>query len=213
MGADSTGTPNLATGHVETEIKLAVADVRRAAAQPEALGARLAHPRWLEDNLVFDFPDRSLRKRGVLARVRTEDRWVILTYKGPDLAGPTRPVTALTGRLKRRVETEVSMPRPEADRLIAILQGFGLEQVWRYQKYRTSWTWDAAKIMLDETPIGAWFEIEGEPEVIDRAAAALGYGKSEYLAATYRDLYEQWLRRAGQGSDPARAADGMIFSR
>jgi adenylate cyclase class IV len=109
--------------------------------------------------------------------------------------------------MKRRVETEVRLARSEADRLIAILQGFGLQEVWRYQKYRTTWAWDGTSIMLDETPIGAWFEIEGEPEGIDRVAHALGYGKSDYLAATYRDLYEQHLRRAGQGFDP----DQMVF--
>lgn len=193
---------------VETEIKLPVADVRRAAAQPEAIGARLAHSRELEDNLVFDFPDRSLRKRSVLARVRILHRSVVLTYKGPDLSGP-----ATTGGMKRRMETEVTVPRADADSLIAILQGLGLEQVWRYQKYRTTWTWDTAKIMLDETPIGAWFEIEGEPEAIDRGATALGYGKSDYLASTYRDLYEQYLRRAGHGSDPDHEPNRMIFSR
>jgi predicted adenylyl cyclase CyaB len=188
---------------VETEIKLAVADVRRAAAQPETIGARLSHPRELEDNLVFDFPDRSLRRRAVLARVRILHRSVLLTYKGP--AGSA-------GSMKRRAETEVSMARSEADRLIAILEGLGLEQVWRYQKYRTTWTYDGTEIMLDETPIGTWFEIEGEPDAIDRAARALGYGKSDYLTATYRDLYEQHLRRAGQGSDPDHVPNGMIFS-
>jgi predicted adenylyl cyclase CyaB len=202
MGAGSGKPPQ-----VETEIKLPVADVRRAAAQPEAIGARLAHPRELEDNLVFDFPDRSLRKRRALARVRILDRSVLLTYKGPDLSGPP------TGGMKRRTETEVTVPRADADNLIGILQGLGLEQAWRYQKYRTTWTWDAAKIMLDETPIGAWFEIEGEPEVIDRAATALGYGKSDYLAVTYRDLYEQYLHRAGHGSGPDQEPNRMIFSR
>jgi len=192
---------------VETEIKLQVTDVRRAAAQPEAIGARLSHPRELEDNLVFDFPDRSLRTRRALARVRILHRSVVLTYKGPDLSE-----TQARG-MKRRMESEVTVPRGEADSLIAILQGLGLEQVWRYQKYRTIWSWDGTKIMLDETPIGAWYEIEGEPEAIDRAAAALGYGKSDYLAVTYRDLYEQHLRRAGQGSDPDQQPNQMIFSR
>jgi adenylate cyclase class 2 len=193
---------------VETEIKLAITDVRRAAAQPEAIGAHLAHPREFEDNLVFDFPDRSLRTRRALARVRILDRSVVLTYKGPDLSNQ-----AATGGMKRRMESEIEVARGEADSLISILHGIGLEQVWRYQKYRTTWTFERVKIMLDETPIGAWFEIEGEPEAIDRAAAALGYGKSDYLAVTYRDLYEQYLGRAGQGSDPDHGPNRMIFSR
>ena len=34
-------------------------------------------------------------------------------------------------------------------------------------------------IELDETPIGAFVELEGPAEAIDRAATELGFGKSD----------------------------------
>ena len=45
------------------------------------------------------------------------------------------------------------------------------------------------KIELDETPIGAFLELEGSPSSIDRVARLLGYTHSDYITQTYGALY------------------------
>jgi len=44
-------------------------------------------------------------------------------------------------------------------------------------------------LMVDETPIGCFLELEGPPEWIDRVAEALGYSDADYLNLSYARLY------------------------
>jgi len=53
-------------------------------------------------------------------------------------------------------------------------------------------------IELDETPIGAFLELEGPASAIDRAAKALGFEKRHYILANYMVLYRESCRRRGQ---------------
>jgi adenylate cyclase class 2 len=68
--------------------------------------------------------------------------------------------------------------------------------MFRYQKYREVYRWKAVEIVVDETPIGTFLEIEGEIEAVHAAAAALGYDASQYVADSYVALY---LAAGGQG--------------
>jgi adenylate cyclase class 2 len=43
--------------------------------------------------------------------------------------------------------------------------------------------------MLDETPIGNFLEIEGDPAGIDAAAARLGFARSDYITDSYHRLF------------------------
>ena len=91
--------------------------------------------------------------------------------------------------MKVREETESVLPAPEARAITSILERLGLRQVFRYQKYRTTWQLRGLHLALDETPIGTFLELEGDPDVIDAVAGHLGYTPDEYIASSYRDLY------------------------
>ena len=71
--------------------------------------------------------------------------------------------------------------------------------MWIYEKRRTPFRKDGENgvIEVDETPIGDFAEMEGEPAWIDQTAAGLGFSKADYLLDTYRDLFEAWLERTG----------------
>jgi hypothetical protein len=58
---------------------------------------------------------------------------------------------------------------------------------------------------LDETPVGVFLELEGDPQAIDRAARALGYLHHDYVRGTYWDLYRAECERRG------RIARNMLF--
>ena len=165
---------------IEVEVKLKVGDKNGLDARLDSLGARLLHPRELEDNRVYDFPDRDLMRRGAMLRIRILERGAFLTYK--DRA-------RVVSGAKTRNEIESVFPASEATALTAIISAIGLLPVFRYQKYRTTWEVPGLLITFDETPIGDYFELEGEKPLIDRMAGRLGYQPEDYITASYRDLY------------------------
>ncbi len=209
-------------GKREVEIKLRVTDLAALRRRLARLGAR-AGPgsRVHETNTLFDTPQGGLAKHGQLLRLRLvrpagktrggreADSRAVLTYKGPsEKPEATKPperktlAPAHTRRYKVREELEVAVTDPQQLRLI--LEALGLRGWFRYEKYRTTYRlpagarWAAGlKVELDETPIGAFVELEGPPEAIDRAAELLGYGPADYISKTYLSLYLSQCRKQG----------------
>ena len=50
-------------------------------------------------------------------------------------------------------------------------------------------------MVLDETPIGFFGEIEGPARWIDRTARLLGINRDSYITDTYAALFYAWKRR------------------
>src|SRR5262249_22634808 len=121
-----------------------------------------------------------LQMRGEMLRIRKLERGVFLTFKGPGRVQNGKKV---------REETEAHLGPDEGEALTWILERLGMREGFRYQKYRTTWEIKGVHVTLDETPIGTFFEIEGESEAIDAVSALLGYTPVEYIASSYRDLY------------------------
>jgi len=169
----------------ETEVKLRIADAGAAREALRRLGAQLVRDRHFEDNLLFDDARGSLRETGTVLRLRRTPRGGVLTFKGPREGQEG---------VKSREERETSVDEPEAVR--AILKRLGYRPVFRYQKYRESWTYRGQEIEVDETPIGAFLEIEGDADGIHAVAAALGYGRRDYVTESYVGLF---LAGGGKG--------------
>jgi adenylate cyclase class 2 len=166
------------TTGIESEIKLRVADAPGARAALARLGATLRRARHLEDNVLFDDADSSLTRTGRMLRVRRMGDRGLVTFKGPrtDRDGvKSRP----------EIETEVADP----DRLQSVLEAVGFRPVFRYQKRREVYGWRDVEIVVDETPIGAFLEIEGPAHAIHEAASALGYGPADYIRDSYATLF------------------------
>ena len=144
-------------------------------------------------NTLYDLPGAVLRQRGELLRLRKYgDGWT-LTHKAPGLAG----------RHKTRVETETGVENGE--RMHGILSALGFAPSFQYEKFRSEWSDGTGHVVLDETPIGNFGEIEGPPRWIDRTARALGIAPSQYITDSYAQLFADWKTRTG-----SRAAE-MTF--
>jgi adenylate cyclase, class 2 len=163
---------------VESEIKLRASGPEAARSAVAKLGARLVRARHFEDNLLFDDERGRLGAAGRLLRLRRTPEGGRLTFKGPRLD---------SGEVKARQEIEVSVPEP--DLLQSLLAAIGLRPVFRYQKYRETYSWKDVEIVVDETPVGTFLEIEGSVEEIHAAAAALGYGRADYVTDSYAGLF------------------------
>jgi len=151
------------------------------------LGYVIVKPRVLEVNIVFDTPSAVLRRESKLLRLRQAGRTGIITFKGPPAPGP----------YKSREEIEAGVSDGPGMQLV--LERLGFAPVFRYEKYRTEYARprQAGVIMLDQTPIGNFLELEGSPRWIDSAARALGYSQADYLTASYGALYLQHCRDSG----------------
>ncbi len=171
---------------VENEIKLPVRDLDQIRAAIER-HYPVRHPRTHEFNVLFDFPNRSLREKGGLLRVRRFGDEGKLTFKGPGAAG----------RHKQREEIELTIS--DGDAMSSILEKSGLEPVFRYEKFRTEYAkpGEDGVITVDETPIGYFLELEGPAEWVDKVAAQLGYSESDYITQSYGSLYDSYRRRTG----------------
>jgi adenylate cyclase class 2 len=179
----------------ETEIKLPAESVEAAKRMLFAAGFRVWKRRRFEDNSMLDTPGMKLRAGAEALRIRQAGGKTTLTYKG-------RPVA---GKHKSREELEVEVS--DAGTLRAIASRLGFEPVFRYQKYRTEYKrrGGAGVATLDETPIGVYVELEGQPGWIDRMAKRLGCTERDYITSSYARLYLEW-REWHKG-----AARDMVF--
>jgi len=170
----------------EVEVKLGFDSADRALAAIAALGAHGVSERSFEDNVVYDRETDPLRESGKLLRLRRVGGRAIVTYKEP-----------VPGEHRHKVRGEAEIEIDDPDEFVRIVEGLGFRPAYRYQKYRTEFRLDDLKLLLDETPIGCFVELEGPPEAIDRAARALGRVPSDYVLETYREIHERVARSRG----------------
>ena len=169
---------------IETEIKFRVDDLAGFSARISAAGFHLETPRTFESNVLYDWPDRAMRGRTEILRLRQYgSKWTLTHKRLPD----GRPGE---DRHKHRVETESEVANGDA--LAEIFLALGLVAAFRYEKWRTEWSDGAGHCVFDETPIGNFAELEGTPDWIDDAAAKLGVRHEQYMTLSYGRLFEQW---------------------
>jgi len=169
--------------HNEVEIKFRVADLADLTRRLRAAKFRLATPRMHEMNALYDLPGQPLRRRGQLLRLRKYGTKWLLTHKSKGTAG----------RHKTRKEIETNVI--DGDALDAILRALGYRATFRYEKFRAEWRGAQGHVVLDETPIGNFGEVEGPPRWIDRTAKSLGILPDQYITDTYAGLFFAWKRR------------------
>jgi adenylate cyclase class 2 len=201
----------------EVEVKLPVGDLPALLRKLRQLRAKRTRSVF-EQNTLFDTLNRGFSHQDAILRIRTvvpapppgaprhnavakRPREGTLTFKGILPGAP-----GVRARYKIREELEFRLR--DAARFARLLRRLGLAPWFRYEKYRTRFLWPphpGLHLDLDETPIGAFLELEGPPRAIDVAARALGFGPRQYITASYWELYLADCRR--RGAKPAH----MVF--
>jgi adenylate cyclase class 2 len=171
--------------HNEIEIKFRVDNARALNRRLRNSGFRLVTRRTHEMNTLYDVRGHLLRKRGELLRLRKYGIDWVLTHKAK----------GKSGRHKTRVETETKVA--DGAKMDAILRALGFSPTFRYEKFRAEWSDGKGHVVVDETPIGNFGEIEGPSRWIDRTAKLLQIPRSAYIAATYSELFFQWKKQTG----------------
>jgi adenylate cyclase class 2 len=166
----------------EIEVKFVLKDRHALVSKLHEIGATRLYPETFEDNIILDRRGE-LRTRGALLRVRRFGRYAIATFKGP---------MAFEGGVKSRDEVQTGVESFEL--AIQLFDSLGFKPVFRYQKFREVWRVREVEVVLDRTPIGDYFEIEGPLEVIRSVAEELGMNMDHGIRQSYADLYRQHRR-------------------
>lgn len=169
---------------LEIEVKLKISNLRLLRQNLLKIGCNETASRSLERNWTWDFPGHPFRQQGKLLRVRCFAGHGLLTFKGP--ARQSRLF-----KIREERETEVQ----DSETLGLILQRLGLQAVFCYEKFRTSYSLKipkqrhSANLTVDETPIGNYLEIEGREADIQWIAAQLGFDEEVFIKESYLALF------------------------
>ena len=178
----------------EIEIKFALKDRNALVRRLHEIGAQRLYAETFEDNIVLDRRGE-LRTRGSLLRVRKFGRYALATYKGP---------MSMAGGIKSREEVQTGVESFEL--AIQLFDSLGFKPTFRYQKFREVWRLREVEVVIDRTPIGTYFEIEGSVDMIRAVAEELGMPMDQAIRQSYADLYRQHRRTR------ADLPENMVFA-
>jgi adenylate cyclase class 2 len=214
----------------EIELKFPVHDLAALQSRLPGLGFQLDTPRAFEQNTLYDTTTRTLRASRQILRIRRYGGLWIVTHKRPaDPSADGDPIrygdpadSIPATSYKVRIETETLVEDGPA--LAAIFHQLGFGPVFRYEKFRTEWSHTTPTIdgplfpgpahpsqafsanpslhlVLDETPIGDYAELEGPPAWIDSTLAQLGVDPAACLTDSYGSLFLAWKQRTGSPAE------------
>jgi adenylate cyclase class 2 len=176
--------------NLEIEVKLACDNLDRL--RKAGLQLNLETPRHFEDNWLLDLPDQPLFKQGAALRVRSVNGKGTVTYKG---------VVKETHESRLKVREEIETAVDEPDRLIELFERLGYHRSFRYQKYRTSYCivleGRELKVVLDETPMGNFIEIEGDETSVLNVLDTAGFSANDIIRESYPELQASRCRTRG----------------
>jgi adenylate cyclase class 2 len=154
--------------------------------------------KYFESNLVFDYHDRSLKKAGILLRLRQKQGQAVLTVKHP-------PKVEVVSALKVFEEIETTVG--DFSIMRKALEALGFSVAFAYEKVREKWKYKECTICLDHLPFGDYVEIEGTDETVPVCSHALGLDGAETSKLTYHAINIEYRRVANLDPDESFVFD------
>jgi adenylate cyclase class 2 len=170
---------------LEIEVKFHLSDIDPVRERLIAMRA-IPSGRIFETNIRFENRSKSLKREGVLLRLRRDDR-NRLTFKST----PSTPDTQF--KVHKELEVEVGDFQACQDILKAL--GYLPEQV--YEKWRETFVLEDTNLLIDMMPYGTFLEIEGEKSGIREIADRLGLDWKERILLNYLEIFEVIQRELG----------------
>ncbi|HEY1659744.1 MAG TPA: class IV adenylate cyclase [Candidatus Sulfotelmatobacter sp.] len=173
----------------EIEIKFRVKDLNALARNLRRAGFHIETRRTHEMNTLYDLPGQVLRKRKELLRLRQYGpKWTLTHKSGKKI-----------GRHSSRNEIETIVD--DGKQMELILRALGYAPSFRYEKFRAEWTDGSGQVVVDETPIGNFCEIEGSPRWIDATAKKLNVKHDQYIQKNYATLFADWKQETSSDAE------------
>ena len=175
----------------EVEVKAVVDSMPARIANVERAGGRLVFRGRLEDSR-YDTADHQLRMRDDVLRLRIyrDERGTRaeLGWKGP---------TQYEDGYK--VRDEVAVASPDAAALHQILERLGFVITREVHREITQYELDGAVVRFERYPrMDDLVEVEGPPNAIERAIAAIGLSREAFTAERLFEFVRRWEERTGE---------------
>jgi adenylate cyclase class IV len=175
----------------EVELKAVLDSWRDRSIRLERAGATRIFFGRIEDRR-FDTPERSLAARDIVLRLRV--------YRGSDGARAEleyKGATQYEDGYKVRDEVGSAVSDPEA--VTHILSGLGYTITRAIDRDIEQWEVEGASVRFERYPrMDDLVEVEGAPETIERAIAALGISRNAYTAERLTDFAMRYEARTGE---------------
>jgi predicted adenylyl cyclase CyaB len=177
----------------EVELKAVVDSMEARIANVERAGGRMVFRGRLED-CRYDTVERQLRVRDDVLRLRVyrDDHGARaeLGWKGP-----TRYEDGY------KVRDEVGARSPDADALRHILERLGFVLTREIDRDITQFELYGATVRFERYPrMDDLVEVEGDPDAIERAIAAIGLPREAFTSDRLFDFVRRWQERTGQSA-------------
>lgn len=132
-----------------------------------------------DEDVYYDYDDRRIRNADKVFRLRNNK---IVAFKGPQ-----------TGKkVMDREEIEMEV---DGDKFREIMSKLGIKPIRKKQKYRETFKFDEGEVLIDETPIGNYLEIEGPEEFIINMTKKLGFSEKDHIIKTYSQLGREYYKK------------------
>lgn len=175
---------------LEVELKSVVDDLERRRAAIEAAGAKLVFSGRLEDRR-YDTTQRTLSAGDQVLRVRM---YRDATGSRAELNWKGRTRREDGYKLRDELETKVA----DGDTLVAILDKLGYAVSIEIDREITQYDLDGTMIRFERYPrMDTLVEVEGEPEKIEEAIAALGMPREGFTSERLLDFATRYEARTG----------------
>ncbi|MEP7064722.1 MAG: class IV adenylate cyclase [Gemmatimonadota bacterium] len=175
----------------EVELKAVLDSWRDCSTRLERAGATRVFVGRIEDRR-FDTQDRALASRDIVLRLRI--------YRGVDGARAELEYKGATEyengyKVRDEIGTRVSEP----DAAVQILSGLGYLVTRAIDRDIEQWEVGGASVRFERYPrMDDLIEVEGEPEDIERAIAALGVARSAFTTERLTDFAMRYEARTGE---------------
>jgi len=177
----------------EVELKAVVDDLARCREAIVRAGARLVYEGRLEDRR-YDTAGRALRARDHILRTRVYRDGTPRAEL--DWKGPTRIEEGY------KVREELAVPVGDTTHLAAVLGHLGYDVTIAIDREIAQYELDGTTVRFEQYPrMDVLVEVEGTPEGIERAIAALGIPREAFSSDRLPDFVARYEARTG-----ARAA-------
>jgi predicted adenylyl cyclase CyaB len=174
----------------EVEVKGVTADLEAAASALARAGAVCVYEGSLVDRR-YDTPSLTLRQRDEVLRIRVtrnaHGTEVRLDFKGP---------TTYPNGFKVREEWSTSVE--DAETMHCILEGLGYQVSREIEREVRTYTLGAATVRFETYPrMDVLVEVEGEPDAIEAAIAAMGMPREAFTVERLSDFARRYEARTG----------------
>jgi adenylate cyclase class 2 len=166
---------------LETELKIPVADHASIRESLRRAGAAAVQTMAREVNFLFDTSDGRLRDAGELLRLRDYGGRQLITFKS---------APHFRGAIKERPEFETRIG--DLTSMVEILERLGFEVFMKYEKDREVWLMGEVSVVLDQTPMGNFVEVEGPADQLEEIARSLGLEVATAVRGSYISLWQDY---------------------